>query len=173
MRKIILNIIIIVGLAAAPVLGQQSANLAEETTLIFVRHAEKSEDGTNDPSLSKQGAERAKRLAELLMESHTITAIYTTGYKRTKETSSSIADSLNLSVFEYQLNNPDSLMSVIIQKHRGEDVLIVGHSNTTPQLVNLSLGESKYEKLDETDYSNIFIVKLSGNDKATVKRLIY
>lgn len=173
MRKIILSIIILVGLAAAPVLTQQSFNLAEETTLIFVRHAEKSEDGTNDPSLSKQGEERAKRLAKLLMESHTISAIYSTDYKRTKETSRPISDSLNLSIFEYQLDNPDSLISAIIQKHRGGQVLIVGHSNTTPQLVNLSLGESKYEKLDETDYSNIFIVKLSGNDKATVRRLIY
>lgn len=171
MKKILLSFLFV--LTAMPVLAQQPGALSDETTLIFVRHAEKSEDGTTDPSLSKQGEERAKRLAEFLMENHAISAIYSTNFKRTRQTSHPISDSLMLSVKEYQLNNPDSLISAIVQEYKGREVLIVGHSNTTPQLVNLSLGEDKYEKLDEADYSNIFVVKLPENGKASVQHLIY
>ena len=44
-------------------------------------------------------------------------------------------------------------------------MLIVGHSNTIPQLVNKLIGEEKFEDMDDSDNSTLFKVTISGNDK--------
>jgi broad specificity phosphatase PhoE len=56
---------------------------------------------------------------------------------------------------------------------KGKTVLIVGHSNTTPALVNLALGEDKYEQLDESAYGNIFIVSIDEKGEASVEERMY
>lgn len=156
-----------------PVFGQQNDQAEEETTLIFVRHAEKSDDGTSDPSLSVEGHQRAINLAQLMMNNYDLAAIYSTQYKRTQETAKPISDSLKISVIGYQLNNPDSLINMIIDTYRGKEVLIVGHSNTTPALVNIALGERKYEQLDESDFSNVFELKIRSDGQMSVRRYTY
>ncbi len=84
-----------------------------------------------------------------------------------------MAEVLNLSINEYQLSNPDSLIKAMIESHRGEQVLIVGHSNSTPRLVNTAMGESRFEQLDESIYDNIFEVKINETGKASVNRYTY
>tara|TARA_R110002049_G_scaffold41592_2_gene125063 strand:+ start:171 stop:518 length:348 start_codon:yes stop_codon:yes gene_type:complete len=109
----------------------------------------------------------------LIASTYHVTAIYSTGYKRTKETAHPVAEVLNLSINEYQLSNPDSLIKAMIESHRGEQVLIVGHSNSTPRLVNTAMGESRFEQLDESIYDNIFEVKINETGKASVNRYTY
>lgn len=57
----------------------------------------------------------------------------------------------------------------LIKDHQGEVVLIVGHSNTTPFLVNMVLGEEKFAQLDESAYDDVFIVKSKEVGKGTVE----
>jgi len=66
---------------------------------------------------------------------------------------------------------PKVFVKKLIKEHAGEVVLIVGHSNTTPFLVNMVLGEDKFQQLDESDYDEIFIVKSKevGKGKVEVK----
>ena len=52
----------------------------------------------------------------------------------------------------------------------GKKVLVVGHSDTTPDFVNKMIGENKYETMDDADNSSLFIVEIVG-DKATAMRL--
>lgn len=156
-----------------PVFAQVNSAEEGETTLIFVRHAEKMDDGTKDPSLNSTGKQRAAKLSELISSDYSVKAIYSTGYKRTKETARPVSELLNLAVHEYQLSNPDSLVRAIIELHRGEQVLIVGHSNTTPHLVNIAMGEQMFDQLAESVYDNVFEVRIDGQGKASVNRYTY
>lgn len=156
-----------------PVFAQVNPQTNTETILIFVRHAEKQDDGTNDPSLTEIGEERAQKLSELIISNYTVSAIYSTGYKRTQQTAFPTSEFLNLSINEYQLSNPDSLIKSIIELHKGEHVLIVGHSNSTPTLVNTAINENRFERLDESVYDNIFEVKIDKTGKASVNRFTY
>lgn len=144
----------------------QSIYAQDLTTFILVRHAEKMDDGTKDPDLSEAGELRARRLAEHLRATD-ITAVYSTPYQRTRNTVNAIAEEHNISVQEYEPFDPETLTRML-QAHPGGIILISGHSNTTPNLVNALIGEERFEQLDESDYENLFIVTLTeiGSGKA-------
>lgn len=169
-KLILLTALLSISISAA---AQQKPLSDNETTLVFVRHAEKLADGTKDPSLSEIGKKRADKLAELLITDYEISAIYSTGYKRTIETSAPISQRLNIPIQEYQLNNSDSLISAMIEQNKGKQVLIVGHSNTTPDLVNIAMGEKLFEKLDESVFDIIFDVTIDGEGNGTIYRFTY
>ena len=46
---------------------------------------------------------------------------------------------------------------------KGKTILIVGHSNTVPAMVNHLLKEEKLEQLGENEYDKIFIVQIADN----------
>ena len=131
----------------------------EPATLIFVRHAERAEDGTRNPPLSEEGFTRAQNLYQVLKGSYDVAAIYSTGYKRTQMTAKPTADSLGLEILEYGLTDPEGLLKGIISEYSGKTVLIVGHSNTTPALINLVIGEEVLKQLEESAYGDLFVVK--------------
>lgn len=138
---------------------QADSSKVDETILLFVRHAERAEDGTRNPPISEIGIERAENLAQVLIEAnYKLTAIYSTPYKRTQMTSQPTADLFELEVIEYGFDDLENWLSTIIETNKGNAVLIVGHSNTTPRLVNMVLGEESFEQLDEHAYGDLFIV---------------
>lgn len=141
----------------------------EPTTLIFVRHAERAEDGTRNPPISEEGQKRAVNLYQALSE-YDIKAIYSTPYKRTQMTAKPTADSLGLEVQEYGFEGIQDFLASLIIEHEGAAVLIVGHSNTTPALTNMVLGEEKFEQLEESAYGDIFIVMTSEFGSGEVKQ---
>lgn len=162
--RISLLVFLLIGLAM-PVFAQSNPL---PTTILFVRHAEKADDGTNNPPLNEAGEERAAHLLEVLNSEYEISSIFSTPYLRTKMTAQPLADHLNLEIQEYGFSNVREWMEEIINTHRGEAILIVGHSNTTPMLINLILGEERYEDLGEDDFGDIFIVSTTGIGSAEV-----
>lgn len=143
----------------------------ETTTFILVRHTEKVDDGTKDPALSEEGRQRAQKLAEHLWETN-ITAIYSTDYKRTRNTVKKIAKQKELVIEKHDPFQSDAL-TTIMEKHGGGIILISGHSNTTPHLINLLIGEDKYPQLDESEYDNLYIVTVTEIGKGQVIHLNY
>jgi len=127
--------------------------------IFLVRHAEKANDGTKDPPLTQEGEIRAERLAHVL-KSFDISAVYSTDYQRTRDTANPIA---NASEVDVQLYDPRSDMIIdALSSHNG-NILIVGHSNSTPTLCNRIIGKEKYQKLDESVYTQLFIIsKIDG-----------
>ena len=126
------------------------------TKLFFIRHAEKAEDGTRNPPLSDEGIARAKRWAKML-KSEGIQAIYSTDYKRTRSTAQPIADKLSLTV---QMYDPTDLkVEKFLETIAGQNVLIVGHGNTTPMFANAVLGIEKYPQIDHDVYGNLYVVE--------------
>ncbi|MEQ9310495.1 MAG: phosphoglycerate mutase family protein [Balneolaceae bacterium] len=149
----------------APQLAQ--AYQVEPTTLIFVRHAERAEDGTSNPPISEKGKERSVNLYHSL-SNYSINAIYSTSYKRTMMTVKPTSDSLGIEVQEYGFDDIEGLLTKIISENSGFAVLIVGHSNTTPSLTNMVLGEERFEKFEETDFGDMLIVTTTEFGKGEV-----
>ena len=83
-RSLFLLLLAIAGLSAC-------AQEQESTTIIFTRHAEKQDDGTKDPDLTEKGLERASKIATLL-EKVPVSAIYSTDFKRTRNTVKPISE---------------------------------------------------------------------------------
>ena len=55
----------------------------------------------------------------------------------------------------------------------GKNVLVVGHSNTTPDFVNKMIGEEKYSTMDDSDNASLFIVQVVGNKTTDVRLNVY
>lgn len=142
-----------------------------ETTFILVRHAEK-EKVEDDPGLTTEGLERAENLAFMLKDIP-LDAIYSSDYKRTKDTAKPTAAQKNLKVNLYNPRELESEKNEMLQKHEGKTILVVGHSNSTPSFVNLLAGIGKAEKIDESVYSKLFIVGHRGQDDTDVLLLRY
>lgn len=139
------------------------SSLATNYSLYLVRHAEKQADGTKDPALTRCGHIRAKQLAEML-KNIDIDIVYSTHYKRTMSTASPTATAKNLPIKQYAPNGLSQLVRVLKQKK--QNALIVGHSNTTPQLL-AELTESSVKPMTEKEYQHLFQV-LVINGKMTV-----
>ncbi|MDH5365601.1 MAG: histidine phosphatase family protein [Cyclobacteriaceae bacterium] len=141
------------------------------TTIVLVRHAEKVKNDSPDPELSSAGIERALRLKQLFINAD-ISAIYSTNYKRTKNTVLLLAEALDLKVEMYDPRD-NKITKQLLNNHEGETILVSGHSNTTPQLVNTLINQEKYKSLDENEYGKIFIVTISNQEETKVVELSY
>ena len=151
MRKIQFTLFLL--LVAVAVHGQQTI-----TTVILVRHAEKDNDGTNDPDLTPEGNERARKLATLF-SSASIDAVYSTRFKRTRNTVTPLAHQKGKEVVVYDNIVPETI-DQILSRHNGKTILVVGHSNTIPQLANQLLGKDQFQMFADSDYGNIIVVSI-------------
>lgn len=141
------------------------------TTVILVRHAEKAKSNDNNPNLSEIGQQRAKTLAQIL-KNVGINAIYATEFTRTQETAKPLSEIINIPIKIIEAKNTDKLLNEIENKHKGENILVVGHSNTLPFIIE-RLGNIKIQEINENEYNNLFILNISKNDKAKLLDLKY
>ncbi len=149
---------------------------AQNNTYILIRHAEKDTSIVGysmmnaDPPLNKLGVKRAKKLIKFL-RNYVIDSIYTTNFIRTKTTVEPISKKLGLPLNFYNYKALPQFANQLLNI-QNKTVLIVGHSNSTPQLVNLLTKQQTYKSLDEAVYNKIFIVTIANNT-ATIKILNY
>lgn len=144
-----------------------------ETVLIFTRHAEKAQTGDKDPSLSEAGKKRALKLVTLLRNYDVVDKIYSKPYKRTMETAQPTANLYELPIITYDAKDLEVFAARLLENHKGETVLIVGHSNSTPELINHVMGNNDLEKFDEDDYSNMYIVRIEEGMEPKIKHYVY
>jgi len=137
------------------------------TTFILVRHAEKAADGTDDPHLTFEGTIRAEELAYMLNHVQ-LTAVYSTPFHRCRETAQPTARRQAKDIRIYQPNE-QGFLDRVLQDHAGGNILIVGHSNTVPAMVNVLTRSEDFPWLHESIYDNLFIVSVvdKGNAKVT------
>lgn len=106
------------------------------------------------------------------MSAYTPDAIYSTNYTRTKNTITPLSKKYGK---EIQLYDPKALPAFADQllQIKGKTIIVAGHSNTTPALVNLLIKENgKYPNMDDSDYSHLWIVTVTDG-KASVKVVTY
>lgn len=150
---------------------QEAADKGQETvsTYYFIRHAEKvltNPDNPN-PDLTQEGYQRAQKWKEIFQEVP-FDAVYSTDFIRTLQTAQPTAEANGLKVILY--NHRDIDYSRFLNDTQGQTVLVVGHSNSTPNFVNKLIGKQLYEEIDEKEYGYLFIVKRIGN-KLSADRL--
>jgi len=148
--------------------------LTDEGYNIFylVRHAEKQKGG-NDPALLPEGTERAKKLATILADIK-LDMVCSSPYKRTQATASPTAETQNLKITNYSQRQADQsvFFTDLINNNPGSRVLVVGHSNTIPKLLNHFKGSDVYDNISEDEYNNFFIVAVKDG-VAEVSRFKY
>ncbi|MDC6363129.1 MULTISPECIES: histidine phosphatase family protein [Flavobacteriaceae] len=129
------------------------------STFYFIRHAEKdrTDPDNPDPELNQDGLDRAIKWAEVF-DPIAIDVIYSTNYERTSMTAAPTSVKKNVDVKYYDPNNID--IEQFKSENEGLNVLVVGHSNTTPAFVNKMIEVEKYEPMDDTDNSSLFIVRI-------------
>ena len=157
--KIFKSILLLITLSC---LGHDIANA--DSTIYLVRHAEKQNDGTDDPHLTKRGHKRAEYLAQQLSFAN-ITKIYSSNYHRTIETAKPLADLLGVSI---ELYDPKKLNEFVKSLNTlTGNILVVRHSNTTPNLTALLSGNT-IDEMDESEYENLYqVVLINGKSRLT------
>lgn len=132
-------------------------------TIYVVRHAEKAvqeANMTSDVQLSGAGKQRAEKLKEVL-SSKKIGLIYSTNTIRTKSTAQPTADHFKLPIAIYT-PKPDSAF-ISLLKSKKQNTLVVGHSNTIDDIVNMLCREKKVAgDLPDTEYDNLYVIKGKG-----------
>jgi len=151
-RILIILLLLTIGITAC-----KTKEHTHSRKIYLVRHAEKLKDVDN-PSLSPEGIARAQSLNRVLTTEE-INAIYSTAYNRTQETAAPTANRLGLSIKSYDPRQLEQFANTI-RTGLDENLLVVGHSNTTPVLVNHLIGEDKYPQLDESQYGDLYVVSL-------------
>lgn len=126
-----------------------------------MRHLQKAEGP--DPALSTEGARNAGRLAAWFGKDRP-SAIYVSTTKRARETAAPLAARLGLTMKDYDPRDTPGLVARV--KAETGNVLVVGHSNTVPEIV-AALGGPRPADLADTDFGDIFRVRQDG----TVERL--
>ena len=148
---------------------------ATATTVVVVRHAEKSTDDPRDPTLSAAGQERAKALSAVLKNAG-VTDIYTTQYKRARQTAEPFAQQFGVAITERPANAANSatyardLTQEILTKSAGRGVLVVGHSNTVPEIVK-ALSGAAVPAITDPEYDHIFIVVIPASGSPRLMQL--
>ena len=143
------------------------------TTVVLVRHAEKAPpESGSDPVLSTEGQERALRLARLLGEAD-VAAVYASDTRRAQLTAAPLAARLGVTVTTRAGADIEGLLEDIGEHHQGERVVVVGHSNTVPALVEeLTRGRAEVTMADD-EYDAVYVVTVTRFGPASVLRLRY
>ncbi len=139
------------------------------TTVYLVRHAEKQDDG-DDPSLTSEGQARARALATRLKDAR-IQQIFATDTRRTQQTAAPLAKKLKLRVQVVSAEDTDAMAGRILD-HPGGNILVVAHSNTIGPIIE-GLGGEAIDPIDESEFDNLYIVKIAPSGDVTVNRERY
>lgn len=147
-----------------------------QKAIFVVRHAEKTAD--QQQLLTEAGRARAQKLAAMLKDSG-IAAIYSTNTERTRGTVQPLADALGLKVELYDTGASMSgkvdarpFVAALRKAHPNDVVLVVGHSNTLPNLLE-TLGCQEKIALGDNEYDNLFVVVPKADGPTTLLRLRY
>lgn len=125
-----------------------------QTVVYLIRHAETAGPGP-DPYLSPVGLDRADNWA-VILQGVAFEGFYSTNYNRTQQTIQPTATSNGQAVILYDPANFS--LADVVADHEGSNVLIVGHSNTIPPLINAYLGTDVYPDMTETEHGNLYKV---------------
>lgn len=137
-----------------------------DTVVYVVRHAEKA-DASPDTPLSTAGMARAEALADKLIN-EPISRIYATTLQRTQQTVALLAKAKGVAIVPLDPNNTDELVQRIKTDDLGQVILVAGHSNTIPGIIQ-ALNGTVIEPIEEHQFDRIYKVVLSANGTSRVE----
>ena len=144
----------------------QPSELVRPTTILLARHADR--NGKAD-ELTEAGMKRAQDLVRAL-EKTTIDAVYHSEFARTAATAKPLCESRRLTPQVIPAAETAKLIAEL-RGHPGRTSLVVGHSNTVPEIVK-ALGGSEFT-IAENEFDDLVVVTLRGSEAPSVLRLQY
>jgi phosphohistidine phosphatase SixA len=165
-RSLALGLTVLLAVSSAPVQAQ-----APVTTVILVRHGEKSTEPGADPALSASGEARARALA-VALQGTKVAAVFTTPFKRTNATAAPLAGANGIMPIEMPVSGgapayAKAVADSIAAHYAGRTVVVIGHSNTIPALI-AALGGPRMSDLCDNEYSTMLRVTLDGSSTPKV-----
>lgn len=119
--------------------------------------------GAKDPDLTEEGRRHALLLAERLAGDPPA-VIYVSSTKRAAQTAAPLAQRVGVTPKVYDPANTPSLVASVLQE--SGTVLIVGHSNTVPEIV-AQLGGDRPGPLVHEDFGDLW--HIAGPERRTVR----
>src|SRR5688572_28260309 len=143
---------------------------AQDKIIVLVRHAEKV-DASADPELSAEGKERAQKLVKKIGK-YRPKEIYSTDFKRTRDTVQPLATKRRVQVQTYDPRKPQELADKIL-KSEHKRILVSGHSNTVPGLANLLGKKELFKNLEDSEYGAIWVIRIKKGQVQRIEILNY
>jgi broad specificity phosphatase PhoE len=166
------------GIAAALILIVAAWLLAtaRSTTIVVVRHAEQVMDGSPDPALTDEGQARAALLARMFgdrrLKNH-IDAIYVSPALRNRLTAAPLAARLGLAPEIASQDDPRSFARRVLREHHGDRILIVGHADNMPALVEALSGVKDIPPIGAAEYGTMYVISAPRVGRANVLSVTY
>ena len=129
-------------------------------TLYLVRHAEKQLDGSRDPVLTEAGKHRAEQLADWIQDKD-IKEIWSSDYHRTRDTAKPLLSKLGLELSVYDPGKQENLVKKLLANQN--NALIVGHSNTIPELARL-ICVCFIADMDESEHDRLIVISIDNTE---------
>jgi broad specificity phosphatase PhoE len=178
-KTLILMMIAMVAVFCQPAVAEDEF---KPIIVFLIRHAERQDEPRQDPPLTDAGVARSQALARLLSNAG-VKAIFTSQFTRTKQTAEPLASKLGLTVTPFTLKlNPSNPRQIAeestaevankILERSGQSVLVVGHSNSIPDVIKM-LGGDTVPTIDERKFDDLFIVTVYAKGKAKVVQMKY
>ena len=145
---------------------------ADTTTVIVLRHAEKATDAGDDPPLSAVGFARAERLATLLGAAPLV-AVYASDTRRAQQTAAPLAARHRLPVTVRAGKDVRGLIDDIGARHVGRTVVVVGHSDTAPEIVAVLTRGKQALSIADDQFDRVFIVTVTRFGPPSTTELRY
>jgi phosphohistidine phosphatase SixA len=148
---------------------------ASTTTVFVMRHAEKltSNPDDPDPTLAPAGEARALELAQFFgraPKGQPLNAVVVSEFRRTQDTVRPLANRLGIPVIVVPAEDTSVTAKRALSENRGGRVLIVGHSDTVPEIVQ-ELSGIDVGPMSEADYGIVYLVTIPRFSRAAVTRL--
>lgn len=173
-------------LAAAMVLAALSAaaERGSPTTVILIRHAEKAPGGGDVALAEPLGVRRARDLAAALGDAG-ISTIIASELRRTYDTVTPLAAEVGIAAGEIlRITDPLAIAAEILERHRGGTVVVAGHSNTVPLVIERlggpSLCPDYFEPsgahgcmVPDPEHDHLFVLRLPEEGAPTLVRARY
>ena len=152
-------------------------NSTTTTTIVLIRHAEKQVNTISDAPLAPQGELRATRLAQMFGDASRfgrIQKIYVTDTRRTQQTAAALGQRLDLEpeIVEGKSDAADFARRVL-RENRGGRALVVGHSNTVPEIVAALADQSDVPPIGDEEFDTLYVVTVPTIGRASVLRMKY
>ena len=140
-----------------------TAATSEPPAFFVMRHLH-TPAGERDLDLTEEGRRHADQLADML-GGEDISAIYVSDYKRTRQTAAPLAARLGLTPIVYDPADTPALVARVSSETGG--VLVVGHSNTVPDIVE-QLGGARPAALVHEDFGDVWRIGTAGTTRLRI-----
>lgn len=147
--------------AAVLMVVVSAASAAAQPVVFLVRHAERADAGMAaakaagaDPDLSGTGIARANSLAAVLKDAR-IKTVITTEFKRTRQTADPVAKAAGITPTVIESKDVAGVLKTISSSTG--NVLVVGHSNTVPEILK-RLGVTEPVTIADDEFDSLFVV---------------